>query len=62
MRDSGNKFHMLSDAYEHTVVRKIRKFVKIFSPKISLFSCPKLDEDQKKKGLHSNLVRFLAQN
>ena len=49
MRDSGNKFHMLSDAYEHTVVRKIRKFVKIFSPKISLFSCPKLDEDQKKK-------------
>ena len=24
------------------------------------FFCPKLGEDQKKKGLHSNLVRFLA--
>ena len=27
---------------------------------ISPFSCPKLGEDQKKKGLHSDLVRFLA--
>ena len=27
---------------------------------ISPFSCPKLGEDQKKKDLHSDLVRFLA--
>ena len=36
---------------------------KIFSLKISPFSCPKSGEDQnkiKKKGFHSNLVRFLA--
>ena len=34
--------------------------MKIDSPKISPIFCPKLVEDQK-KGLHSNLVRFLAQ-
>ena len=28
----------------------------------SPFSCPKSGEDQKKKGVHSDLVRFLAQN
>ena len=34
--------------------------MKIFQPKTkSVFSCPKLGEDQT-KGLHSNLVRFLA--
>ena len=36
---------------------------KFSNPKPSPFSCPKLGEDQKQtKGLHSNLVRFLAQN
>ena len=37
---------------------------KIFPRRISLFSCSKLGEDQtrKKKDLHSELVRFLAQN
>ena len=34
---------------------------KISSLGSSPFSCPKFGEDQKKKGLHSNLVRFLAQ-
>ena len=33
----------------------------IVPPKISPIFCPKLGEEQKKKGLHSNLVRFFAQ-
>ena len=41
---------------------RIMKFKrKISSLGSSPFSCPKFGEDQK-KGLHSNLVRFLAQN
>ena len=35
---------------------------KISSLGSSPFSCPKFGEEQKKKGLHSNLVRFLAQH
>ena len=34
---------------------------KISPLRISLFFCPKLGEDQKKKGLHSDLVWFLAE-
>ena len=41
--------------------RLMKTRMKIFQPKTkSVFPCPKLGEDQKKKGLHSNLVRFLA--
>ena len=43
-------------------LRMMKSRMKIFPPRISPFSCPKSDDDQKKKDLHSNLVRFLAQN
>ena len=42
------------------ILTRMKTKRKIAPLKISLFCCPKLGEDQKKKGLHSNLVRFLA--
>ena len=42
---------------------KIMKTKRKISPlRISPFSCPKLGEDQNKKGIDSKLVRFVAQN
>ena len=47
---------------ENLRIRESR--MKILTFRISPFSCPKSGEDQKKKkkSLHSNLVRFLAEN
>ena len=43
-------------------LRIVKTKMKNFPPRINPFFCSKSGEDQKKKGLHSNLVRFLAQN
>ena len=50
-------------------LRIMKTIIKIFQPKTKSVFCPKLGENQKKnvfsqkkKGLHSNLVRYLAQN
>ena len=43
-------------------LRVMKNRMKIFQPKTKSVFLPNLGENQKKKGLHSNLVRFLAQN